>query len=285
LYGPNPSEPVNKREELARQFIASWVRRHPDFGLWEPRHTPNTLASRFLSDPEFPGAALSDFLGRPDVRSIETGVERSAWSPYGSIAGLEIKLVTDAVVLACDTSSIAKRRGWKAVAAAALIIGGSALISKGKSTETTSSLGPSSITPETSNRNDRRGTKVAQIKRVFIAFAKEDERIRDLIKGQSLNDATPFEYVDMSVKEPYSSEWKDRVRVRIRGSDGVIALLSKASLTATGELWEIQCAVEERKPLLGLYIYKDDHTKPAVMGSSHCIVWSWDGIGRFVNNL
>lgn len=122
-------------------------------------------------------------------------------------------------------------------------------------------------------------------KRIFVAFAKEDERIRDLIKGQSLNTLTPFEYVDMSVKEPYNDEWKKRVRVRIRGSDGVMALLSKNSLTASGETWEITCAVDEKKPLLGLYIYKDDHSKPAAMGTARCIVWTWDGIAAFINGL
>ena len=47
---------------------------------------------------------------------------------------------------------------------------------------------------------------------VFIAFAIEDEKQRDLLKGQSLNTASPFEYIDMSVKEPYDSDWKERVR-------------------------------------------------------------------------
>ena len=55
-------------------------------------------------------------------------------------------------------------------------------------------------------------------KTVFIAFAKEDERIRDLLKGQSLNTDSTFEYIDMSVKEPYSSDWKEKTRTRIRRS-------------------------------------------------------------------
>jgi hypothetical protein len=126
---------------------------------------------------------------------------------------------------------------------------------------------------------------MAETKRVFIAFAKEDERIRDLVKGQSLHTDSPFEYVDMSVKEPYSSEWRKRVRTRIRGSDGVIALLSKNSLQASGEKWEIACAVEERRPLLGLWIYKDDHSKPSEMGNAKCIVWTWDGIANFIDSL
>lgn len=131
---------------------------------------------------------------------------------------------------------------------------------------------------------EARGRTMAN-KRVFIAFAKEDERIRDLVKGQSLNTDSPFEYVDMSVKKAYDSEWKKKVWTRIKGSDGVIALLSKNSLTASGEKWEITCAVEEEKPLLGLYIYKNDRSKPPEMGSAKAIVWTWDGIAKFIDSL
>ena len=50
---------------------------------------------------------------------------------------------------------------------------------------------------------------MADKKVVFVAFAIEDVRIRDLIKAQSLLTDTPFEYVDMSVKEPYDEDWKN----------------------------------------------------------------------------
>ena len=63
-------------------------------------------------------------------------------------------------------------------------------------------------------------------KTVFVAFSMEDERQRDFLKGQSLHTDSPFEYIDMSVKEAYSSEWKKHVRTRIRRSDGVIVLVS-----------------------------------------------------------
>jgi hypothetical protein len=168
-----------------------------------------------------------------------------------------------------------------------LLLGGAILILLGvqKPTAEPATVADKFGSTETMGRKMKGGTQVARTKRVFIAFAKEDERIRDLIKGQSLNAASPFEYVDMSVKEPYSSAWKEQVRIRIRGSDGVIALLSKASLKAEGELWEIQCATAERKPLLGLYIYKDDQSTPSAMGGAKCIVWSWDGIAGFINGL
>ena len=66
---------------------------------------------------------------------------------------------------------------------------------------------------------------MATKKTIFVAFAIEDERQRDFLKGQSLNTNSPFEYVDMSVKEAYDTDWKNKVRTRIKRSDGVIALI------------------------------------------------------------
>ena len=91
---------------------------------------------------------------------------------------------------------------------------------------------------------------MADKKVVFIAFAIEDERQRDFLKGQSLSPRAPYEFVDMSVKEPYDKDWKDRVRTRIRRSHGVIVLVSKNSLNSSCQKWEIQCAKEENKPIL-----------------------------------
>jgi hypothetical protein len=122
-------------------------------------------------------------------------------------------------------------------------------------------------------------------KQVFIAFAMEDRNYRDLLKGQSLNTGTPFEYTDMSVKEPWDREWKTRCRSRIRGCDGVIALLSRNSLRADGQKWEITCAREERVPLIGVHIYADDRSSPPEMYSVRKIRWTWDGIRQFIESL
>ena len=89
-------------------------------------------------------------------------------------------------------------------------------------------------------------------KRVFIAFAVEDRYYRDLLKGQSLYTNSPFEYTDMSVKEPWAFNWKEKCRIRIKGCDGVIAMLSRNSLRASGQRWKIACATEESIPLLGV---------------------------------
>ena len=123
---------------------------------------------------------------------------------------------------------------------------------------------------------------MAENKVIFVAFAIEDERQRDFLKGQSLNTNSPFEYVDMSVKEPYDSNWKERVRTRIRRSDGVIALVSKNSLTSSGQKWEISCAKEEKKKLLGIWAYKDDRTN---LTGVNTVVWTWPTIEKFIDSL
>ena len=123
---------------------------------------------------------------------------------------------------------------------------------------------------------------MADKKVVFVAFAMEDERQRDFLKGQSLHPRAPYEFIDMSVKEPYDNNWKDRVRTRIRRSHGVIALISKSSLTSSGQKWEIQCAKEEKKPVRGIWAYSDDRTN--VVGVA-TFVWGDKSISDFIDSI
>jgi len=122
-------------------------------------------------------------------------------------------------------------------------------------------------------------------KRIFVAFAIEDKTQRDFLKGQSLLGTSPFEYVDMSVKEPWKEDWKTQCRSRIRGCNGAIALLSKNTLTATGAKWEIKCAIEEGKPILGVWAYRNDSSVPEEMKGKKVVPWTWDAIKTFINSL
>lgn len=123
---------------------------------------------------------------------------------------------------------------------------------------------------------------MAEKKVIFVAFAIEDESIRNMIKGQSLNTKSPFEYVDMSVKEAYDDEWKAKVRTRILRSDGVLVIVSKNSLTSSGEKWEIRCAKDEKKKVRGIWAYKDDRTN---LEGVNTMVWTWDNIADWIDSL
>lgn len=123
---------------------------------------------------------------------------------------------------------------------------------------------------------------MADNKVIFVAFAIEDERQRDFLKGQSLSPRKPYEFVDMSVEQAYDSGWKDKVRTRIKRSDGVIVLVSKNSLISTGQKWEITCAKEEGKPIRGIWTYSNDRT---VIPGVRTVTWSDKNVSNFIDSL
>lgn len=124
-------------------------------------------------------------------------------------------------------------------------------------------------------------------KRVFISFAIEDKAYRDLLVGQARNERSPFEFVDMSVKEPWSDKWKTRCRTKIKGCDGVIALVSKNTLRAEGQLWEVNCAKEENVPVRGVYVSTDNRPArlPKEFEGVRVVNWTWSNISNFINSL
>lgn len=124
-------------------------------------------------------------------------------------------------------------------------------------------------------------------KRIFISFAIEDANLRDLLVGQSKNDKCPFEFYDMSVKEPWNSEWKKKCRTKIKGCDGLIAIVTKNTKNASGQLWEISCAKEEKISCKGIYGYSDDKPSslPTELQGISVSEWKWDTIKKWINTL
>jgi len=124
-------------------------------------------------------------------------------------------------------------------------------------------------------------------KRVFISFAKEDINLRDLLVGQSKNGNSPFEFVDMSVKEPWDSAWKTNCRTKIKGCDGLIAIVTSYTKNADGQLWEIKCAKEEGIPRCGIWGHTENRPTvlPDDLNGVSILNWTWDNIANWINNL
>src|ERR1700733_1852209 len=58
--------------------------------------------------------------------------------------------------------------------------------------------------------------RVARNKSVFIAFAIEDKFARDnLVYQAKYQENAPFDFTDMSVQEPWDSQWKTNCRKKI----------------------------------------------------------------------
>jgi hypothetical protein len=128
---------------------------------------------------------------------------------------------------------------------------------------------------------------MARSNRIFISFAIEDAFYRNGLVNQAKDERSPFEFIDMSVKAPWEDLWKTRCRSKIRGCDGVIALISRNTENANGARWEIRCAAEERIPIIGVHVHRDwnkRYTPPELSGYP-IIDWTWEGIARFINGL
>jgi hypothetical protein len=67
----------------------------------------------------------------------------------------------------------------------------------------------------------------------------------------------------------------------------VIGLITHNTPKAAGQLWELKCAYEERKPVLLIYGYSDKRplTTPSEIAGRTIYNWTWDRIGDFIKRL
>ena len=128
---------------------------------------------------------------------------------------------------------------------------------------------------------------MASKNRIFISFAIENKWARDYLVGQAKNEKSPFEFVDMSLKEPWDEKWKTQCRTRIERCDGVIALISKNTKNAAGQLWEIKTAKEEKIPVRGVYTTTDERptSLPSELDRVRVVAWTWANIKAFLDSL
>ncbi|GAA1758855.1 TIR domain-containing protein [Kocuria aegyptia] len=120
---------------------------------------------------------------------------------------------------------------------------------------------------------------------VFLAYAEQDEPYRDLFTTQWARSGDQARFLDSPTGAACSEQWKKDVRERIRGCDGVIALIGGATPDSAVARWQIRCAVAEGKPLMGLWVEGNHQGKPAEMGPARCESWTWENIGDFLDRL
>lgn len=125
-------------------------------------------------------------------------------------------------------------------------------------------------------------------KRVFISFDYDhDVDIKNLLVGQSRHPDSPFEIIDMSIKETIAYQWKENARRRIKGCDAVIVICGKYTNTATGVNAEIKIAQEENIPYYLLWGRADSVcVKPTAAKTSDIIYkWTWDRIKLLIEGV
>ncbi len=134
--------------------------------------------------------------------------------------------------------------------------------------------------------NKKKSPNSDRRKRVFISFSMKDVRYRDYLVEQAKKSNSPFDFVDMSVKEPWKRNWKKLCRTRIKECDGVIVLLSGKTWSSSGARWEAKCAKEEEIPVVGMRIFKHDQRPiPPELRKSEIVTWSWKNLEKIIGSF
>ena len=124
-----------------------------------------------------------------------------------------------------------------------------------------------------------------KVKKVFISFDYDnDEFLRTALVGQANNPDTPFAIIDKSLREPFATDWKARVKARIAKTDIVVVMCGQRTHTATGVAAEVQMAQELGKPYFLLKGYSERNcTKPTTATASDKMYsWTWDNLKALV---
>ena len=123
------------------------------------------------------------------------------------------------------------------------------------------------------------------MKRAFISFDFDhDEELRDALIGQAKNPDSPFNIADWSLHEPFDSNWRARVRSRIRRTDLTIVLCGEHTNTAKGVAAEVTITQEEKKPYFLLRGRPNKTcTKPsATLKGDKIYKWTWDNLKKLI---
>lgn len=121
-------------------------------------------------------------------------------------------------------------------------------------------------------------------KRVYICFEYDKDRsLKDLLIGQSLNQESPFEVIDSSLKEAAPEDgWEEKAKKKIGAADRVIVLVGASTYHAPGVLKEVEIARELGKKIVQLIGHKD-HKYKRVPGAGVLYRWTWGNLKKILD--
>ncbi len=94
-------------------------------------------------------------------------------------------------------------------------------------------------------------------KNVFISFAYEDIAAVTLLRGQAKNDNSPIDFTDRSVNEPFNSERRDyiqlKLRERINQASMTLVFLSGDTGQSEWVRWEVEKSLELGKQVIAIH--------------------------------
>lgn len=124
------------------------------------------------------------------------------------------------------------------------------------------------------------------MKRAFISFDFDyDEALRNLLDGQAKNPDSPFEIANWSVREPFTGDWKEKVRQRIRRTDLTIVICGEYTNRASGVAAELTITREEQRPYFLLRGHPDRKCQrpSTAWPSDKMYEWTWNNLRLLIS--
>lgn len=127
--------------------------------------------------------------------------------------------------------------------------------------------------------------------RTFLSFVEEDLDLVNLFRGQAKNRNSDLEFADYSVREPYNSTnasyIKQQISPKISGSSLTMCLYGPTTHTSAWVHWELNKALEFRKPIMGVCLYSDGRIQyyPSPLEGHPRVGWDIDEIVRTMRYL
>ncbi len=120
-------------------------------------------------------------------------------------------------------------------------------------------------------------------KRAFISFDFDNDRaLKEFLIGQSKLDDSPFEVIDVSLKEEApEKDWEDKARIRIAKADIVIVMVGSQTYRAQGVLKEVKIANLLGKKIVQVIGYRNgNYTR--VEGAGILYKWDWENLKKLL---
>jgi Thoeris protein ThsB, TIR-like domain len=126
-------------------------------------------------------------------------------------------------------------------------------------------------------------------KKIYVGCAESDVRYRDMMVNFRVRwgfyTNNTFEFLTSDRGGLESDQWKQFVEEAIRESDGVMIMVSEHTALDPGATWEIDCALSNTVPIVGVDIRKDFDSKipKELVGKMTRYGWAW--FAEFIDGL
>lgn len=118
-------------------------------------------------------------------------------------------------------------------------------------------------------------------KRVFVSFDFDnDEKLKVFIVSQAKLAHSPFEIIDMSMKEAAPQrDWEEKAEQRIRRAELVVVMVGPYTYRTSGVLKEVEMARRNGIPIIQIIGYKDSNPTP-VPNAGRLLRWNWPNLKK-----